>query len=118
MQSADYHETCAEFGNVASLVHNQCSGKIFIIYCHKNINDYNTNNFYHHYHTRDGDLLRPDHHRLERSKLSVNYYCPKLYNKLPRHFKTLNENAFKNTVKQLLLNGAFFSIQEYLDVDF
>lgn len=86
-----------------------------LIYCHKNINKYNLNNFYHNYPTRQADYIRIDHLRLQKSRISVNYYCPKFYNNLPTNLREQPEKTFKINVKEFLISNAFFSAQEFLD---
>lgn len=43
------------------------------------------------------------------------YMAVKLYNHLPNSIKALQGSKFDNTIKQLLLNKAYYSVNEYLE---
>lgn len=86
-----------------------------VLYAHSNLNRYNTNNSYHDYVTRQGNDIRIDYLRLQRTRFSVNYYCPLFYNKLPDHVKALPPLQFKNRTKHMLARNAFYTFGEFLN---
>lgn len=88
-----------------------------ILYCYKNAHRYAMNASYHNYPTRAADNIRIDFHRLERTRISVNYYSPLLYNKLSNQIKTLPENTFTARIKEHLTVMACYSIDEFLEGD-
>lgn len=83
-----------------------------LMYIHKNRDNYTTLDEMHSYGTRYGkDILLP-RLRLSTSRFSVNHYAIKYFNSLPEEIKELNCLKFKNKIKELLLNGPIFSIDE------
>ena len=49
--------------------------------------------------------------------MTSTYFGPKLFNKLPKNIRGLTEKQFISSVKKYWLNHAFFSIQEFLDIN-
>lgn len=86
-----------------------------LLYAHSNVARYNQNNFYHPYDTRNGHSIRLEFLRLHRSRISVNYYAPVFYNRVPNNIKLLGDNHFKNKIKTFLLSKAYYSIDEFLN---
>ena len=66
--------------------------------------------------TRGRELLLPPRHATSLFEKSPNYCFAKIYNKLPNTIKQLtNLNAFKMKTKELLIEKAYYSLQEYFD---
>lgn len=69
----------------------------------------------HPYKTRHGKLLSIPSHRTTSFKHSSWYNCVNLYNALPESVREINcPKLFKNKVKTILLEGAFYSADEYI----
>ena len=69
----------------------------------------------HNHNTRGKDLLRLDHHATSLFERSPNYCFAKLYNKLPSSIKNQESvHIFKKKAKEFLLEGGYYSLQEYL----
>ena len=69
----------------------------------------------HKYTTRSSDLLVPSHNSTLFEK-SPYYCCIKLYNSLPLELKNVNNfNFYKRRVKTILLDGAFYSVDAFLN---
>lgn len=74
------------------------------------------NSLAHNHNTRHGDLLRIPPHKTSTYKNSPLYNCIVLYNKLPAEIRNINNfTKFKNTCKNLLVMGCFYSIREFLE---
>ena len=89
-----------------------------LLYCHGNQERYICNGSNHSYPTRQWNSIRPTFLRLEKSRISVNYYAPLFNNKLPNEYKLLAENLFKVKMKDFLTRGAFYSIAEFSQWNF
>lgn len=89
-----------------------------LLYAKKNIGKYETGSTYHSYDTRSAHDLMLDFHKLSKFENSPYYMGKKLYNKLPLQVRHKDYKNFKNDVKDLLLKGGYYSIQEYLDDSF
>lgn len=85
-----------------------------LVYVKKWYHDYKEINNVHTYNTRNNNKLLLPKIRLKKSELSSNFIGIQLFNKLPENIKTLNVKQFKLSVKRLLLNNAFYSINEYM----
>ena len=66
--------------------------------------------------TRAARNIHINYHRLTRSLNSVSHQGFKLYNKLPKEIKVLDQRKFKNKVKHVLLSNLPFSVNEYLSL--
>ena len=64
--------------------------------------------------TRDKYNLNIPKHRLTLFSNSVYCSCVRFYNKLPEDIKNQPKNKIKLSVEKLLINNAFYSIDEYL----
>ncbi|KAJ8915341.1 hypothetical protein NQ315_008227 [Exocentrus adspersus] len=76
---------------------------------------YEKNCSYHDYATRQCEGLRIPAHSTTKFERSPQYMSIILYNLLPAEFKAMNDNLFKIGVKNLLLEKAYYSVQEFLD---
>lgn len=80
----------------------------------QNINNFNFQNEFHNYSTRHGNDLQYNLHRLELYKSNPYYIGVTLYNKLPENIKNSSTTKFSTSVKNILLENAFYSVDEYL----
>lgn len=87
-----------------------------LIYTKKHLNMYNT--AMHGYETRCRNQIVLNFHRVNRSRNAINYYGPKLFNCLPESIKDLNFKCFCSSIKNFLLEKAFYSVNEYFNCDF
>ena len=87
-----------------------------VSFIHQNINSFKTNCDYHEHNTRAARNIHINYHRLTRSLNSVSHQGFKLYNKLPKEIKILDQRKFKNKVKHVLLSNLPFSVNEYLSL--
>jgi len=71
----------------------------------------------HNYNTRQKDNLRASYCRLKSTQNSVNYWAPRLYNKLPFHVRGYKPKKFKTAVQCFLIKECFYDLQEYMDCD-
>lgn len=88
-----------------------------LCYMHKNLDNYSSHNSVHEHNTRRAYDLRVPYSRLQHSRNAINYYGPIFYNKLNRNLRNLGFNKFKESIKQFLVKCAFYSVQEYLELD-
>jgi hypothetical protein len=72
----------------------------------------------HSYNTRHKYNHRQTSHRLDLAASLPQNIGPKLYNKLPGYIKENNSssNSFKNKLKKFLMEGAFYSVGEFMDL--
>lgn len=49
---------------------------------------------------------------------SYHYWGVRMYNKLPYHLKDLGQRKFNREIKNILLNGTYYCIKEYMDSSF
>lgn len=69
----------------------------------------------HSYLTRHGELLSIPSHKTTTFKHSPLYNCISLYNALPITLRQINSTKlFKNRVKTILLEGGFYSVDEFV----
>ena len=80
----------------------------------KNLNKYVSHGEIHKRNTRQSNELRLDLTRLTKSRNATNYYGPKIFNKLPLDIRLLPINMFHSKIKEILLNGAYYSFDEDL----
>lgn len=85
-----------------------------LMYVKHNINNYVMHSEIHEYDTRRKDQIFLDFTRLVKSRNAINYYGPIFFNKLPPNIKQLPESKFHFKIKQILLNGAYYSFDEFL----
>lgn len=85
-----------------------------LAYAKSEINNAASLNGNHSYDTRSTNVLEVPRHNLQVFERSPKFLSIKLYNKLPNSYKVLNLQNFKNKIKQLLLDKAYYSVAEYL----
>lgn len=88
-----------------------------LVYTYKNIDKYSRNGDCHNYPTRVRQEIRVNYLRLNRSRISTNYYGPILFNKLSDRLKSLPLSIFKSKLKDLLHKVAYYSVDEFLKSD-
>ena len=69
----------------------------------------------HDYKTRHRSDLVMSHCRLSRCQNRPEFIAVKLFNKIPLNMRALPVMQFKQKIKKVLCNNAFYSVQEYLD---
>lgn len=69
---------------------------------------------FHHYSTRNADIFSIPLHRTTKFQSSISYSGIKLYNHLPSKVRAMGRREFRVTVKNLLVDKAYYSIKEYL----
>lgn len=91
---------------------------IFILNCltyiHTNISKYKKCSDFHGYGTRHTDTIALPRHRTAKYESSPRYIGIKLYNHLPSRLKSMNGRSFKREVKSMLINGCYYSVEEFL----
>lgn len=88
-----------------------------LIYVKTNIHNYTNVSEVHSHDTRTNSNIYIKYLRLKKSRNSVDYYGPLLYNKLPSYLKMLSLNLFKIKIKSILIASAFYSMNEFLESD-
>src|SRR5215469_5308018 len=88
-----------------------------VMYVAKNINDFTINSDNHSINTRYKSNLHPPLLRLTKCQKQVCYTDIKIYNCLPSKIRGLinNKIQFKKELKKFLLQGSFYTVEEYLD---
>lgn len=66
------------------------------------------------YNVRETNLMEIPAHKSAFFENGPVYMCARLYNALPRDVRFMQGKKFENQVKRLLLNNAFYSIDDYL----
>lgn len=112
-----YNESCRIVYKDKKILTTPC---IFMLKClcyiKKNMDLFVKRNNYHLYNTRHGDLLSIPKHLTTAFKHAPHYNCIILYNNLPQEIRMITQyNRYKNAVKRLLLEGGFYSINEFLN---
>lgn len=72
----------------------------------------------HNYKTRNNNNIKPNFHRLLKTRDGSGYKGINFFNALPDAIKTLNINHFKSKLKLYLKQKAFYSTEEYLQNNF
>lgn len=85
-----------------------------LIYVKSNLNLFNMVNKYKDRESRFGNQLEILRVRLEVTKNSPKYWGPKFMNKLPDSIISENLTSFKRNIKTLLLDKAYYTIDEFL----
>jgi hypothetical protein len=81
----------------------------------KNTANQTLNKDVHDHNTRHNTDLHTIRHRSKLTQVNSNYINSKLFNRLPKHIKSIkNNHNFLNSLKQFLLTNAFYSVDEYL----
>ena len=89
-----------------------------LLYVKENECKYTTNDQVHSYPTRNNDKLKLDFLRLSKTRNGTGYYGIKFFNALPHEIQQLNYNCFKTVIKKILIENAFYTVNEFLDGDF
>lgn len=72
----------------------------------------------HQYDTRSKHDLVPPYWRLRRCQSGPGYWGFKFFNVLSDSVRSLEYNQFRNRIKDILINKAFYSVTEFLQCDF
>ena len=90
-----------------------------LLYIKKNEASATKNNEIHDHNTRNKDNIHFNHHRLTKYQKSPHHLSVKLYNRLPTQLKKeSNVLLFKNQIKKILKEQAFYTAEEFLNHDF
>lgn len=84
-----------------------------IKHVHANKSSYNKNCNIHDYNTRRHSDLRVAYHRLKTTQNSASYWGVKLYNLLPSELKCQSLSKLTCKLKSVLLDGVFYTIEEF-----
>lgn len=86
-----------------------------ICFVYRHINDFSHSNS-HNYDTRNTEYLLPPTHKQSLFQKSLYFIGCKLYNKLPKKIKDINQfSKFKTSVKEILLGINSYSIDDFLN---
>ena len=85
-----------------------------IIYVHSNRHKYRLRQDIHNYDTRTKSQIDEPMHRISKTQSSTFHVALKLYNSLPEEVKNRNMREVKAIVKRMLVENAFYSIEEFL----
>lgn len=85
---------------------------------HQKWKNFPTNSINHAYETRNKDSLQIPVHHLKRIDQGMDFWGPKLYNKLPSEFHDKSLMNFKREVKRLLLNETIYSIEVLIEKEY
>ena len=88
-----------------------------LTYTKSNITEYNTHSDTHEYSTRYRDHIYLNYHRIERTRNAVNYYGPKIFNKIPKEIAMLPATGFASYIKKKLLEYPIYDFSQ-LDIIF
>lgn len=67
---------------------------------------------------RDGTKLCLQQAKTALLRKSVVCMAPKIYNKIPKIYKSMNNNLFKNKFKNLLIEKCYYSVTDFLNDNF
>jgi len=116
LEGAHWHDTCKPLFKKTKIL---TLPSVFILtslmYVHQNQNNFPKNSHYHSYETRRGNDLAIQYHRVKKAQHSTNHLGIKLYNKLPSQIRELNSKDFKKAIKNILTEGAYYSIAEFME---
>ena len=87
-----------------------------ILHVHEKKNELPTRGTVHEYDTRSVDLLNIPRHRLSTTQRTATYTAIKIYNGLPTQMKELTSKCLKIKLKQILLDSAPYTIEEFTDM--
>lgn len=85
-----------------------------LLYAHSNMCLFTKNCDNHKYSTRKKDNYVIPLHRLERTQQSGKFIAVKLLNCLPVELKTMNLEKYKITLKKVLMDNCFYSVEEFM----
>ena len=89
-----------------------------LLYVRQNEDLYRTHEDVHGHNTRHRRNLVPAYWRLKRCQSGPGYWSVKFYNVLPNDIKQLSFNNFKNKIRQILVQNAFYTFEEFLSYRF
>ena len=72
----------------------------------------------HNYQTRNRENVVPVFRRLARTRSGTAHHCIMFYNKLPLKVRNLNSPLYKRKIKDYLVEGTFYSVNDYLESNF
>lgn len=85
-------------------------------YFHINFNTIQEHQNQHSHNTRFKENIKYPSHRLTLLEKSPYYMGIRVFNKLPKPIRLIeNHNQFKKTVREILINKAYYSVKEYMD---
>lgn len=85
-----------------------------LVFVHQNRNLFDQYKSQHPYNTRNLHLYNYPIHNLTLLERSPYYMGIRLYNKIPIHFKSFSKSKFKQSIKDLLMEKAYYSTEEFL----
>ena len=85
-----------------------------LLYIKENLHLYTSNRTIHGFDTRHREDIHSDFLRINKCRISVNYYAPAMYNRLSMEVRGLPYSEFKIRVSEILLSGAFYNIKEFI----
>lgn len=85
-----------------------------LLYAKTNLEELNNLNVFHSYNTRNSQTLEIPRHRTSLFEHSPKYLAIKVYNKLPNQYKSLNPKQFKTSIKGMLIEKSYYSLNEYM----
>lgn len=88
-----------------------------LVYMKSNPNNYQTYSSVHEYDTRNKNNYVGQYCRLKRCQDGPSCLAVKFFNKLPWCIRELPAGQFKNACKELLIKGAFYNYDEFLNCD-
>lgn len=92
---------------------------VYILACLKYVHNHKEkfvkNNSTHFYNTRNQEALQTPYHRLSLTQNALNYWGPKLYNRIPCEMGKLSAPAFEKELRNILLTNPFYSVDEFMN---
>jgi hypothetical protein len=86
-----------------------------ITHIKKHMTEFQTNSQNHRYPTRMGNLIKTEQHKTVTFEKSPSFAGSKFFNCLPSYLKHIvNLNLFKTKLRDYLIAGTFYSIEEFL----
>jgi hypothetical protein len=89
-----------------------------LLYVKQNINQFSCRSSIHDYPTRQSQDLVIARPRLQKFANSHKYLQIKMFNKLPENFRSLDMNVFKRQLHSILVENAFYSLDDFLTFNF
>lgn len=115
----DYQADCRKsFQKFKILTLPSCYILSCLLFVKTHLGSYTTRGESHMLNLRGNQNLNVNFHRLQRSRSSVSYWGPKLFNKLPAQIQSLDLTVFKKKVKSYLLCKNFYSLEEFLNTSY
>lgn len=89
-----------------------------LLYIKENLHCFVAHENIHNYTTRNRECIAPIYWRLRRCQTGPGYWAIKLYNVLPKHFKSMRLKDFKREIKKFLIDNSFYTYHEFMDFNF